>query len=431
MGPPSGRAAIVRVLFFVLALLAAVAALWWLSRDLLPPRSLTFASGAEGGGYNALAQRYAEILARDGIAVEVLTTAGSVENARLLSEGLADVALLQGGITPDGPIETLGSLFLEPVFFFVQAGGVVPPNAGQWRGLRIAAGGEGSGTRAAMMDFAGAAGIAPGANTFLPLGGGDAAAALLDGRADVAIFVAPVGAPYLLPLFASDQTSLLRLDHIETLARRLPQSSLIALPSGAFSLAPPVPAQSVNMLALVARMGAQPGLHPSLVDRLVEAAREIHGPRDAISDDGDFPTMEFAALPADSYARDLLADGPSPLQSFLPYWVVAQVNRFAILLLPIVFLLLPLLRTLPGLYQWRMRRRVFLHYATLRELEDAVYATGDPERLGEIKARLARLDREIASLSVPLPYRDAAFTARVHIDLLRRRIADKTEAADA
>jgi hypothetical protein len=49
-----------------------------------PPRTITIATGDKSGAYYAFAQRYREILARDGVALEIRNTAGSVENVKLL-----------------------------------------------------------------------------------------------------------------------------------------------------------------------------------------------------------------------------------------------------------------------------------------------------------------------------------------------------------
>ena len=68
-------------LIFGLAAAAALAAAIWLL-ELVPPKHLTLAAGRPGGAYYVLAQQYAQILARDGIEVEILDTAGSVANAR-------------------------------------------------------------------------------------------------------------------------------------------------------------------------------------------------------------------------------------------------------------------------------------------------------------------------------------------------------------
>lgn len=416
-----------RVSAVILAVVIALTALWWLSRGILPPSTVRFAAGIEDGGYWRIATKYRDILAKDGIDLQLIATAGSVENAQLMADGDADAALLQGGIDASDSIETLGAVFTEPLLIFARptAGVDVPRNPAQWAGLRIAAGGEGSGTRAAARAFLQAAELSDNANTLLPLGAADAAQALTSGDADVALFVAPLSAPYLAPLLADGDSNLLQLDHIVALSRRIPQSIIVDVPSGAFALDPPLPARERRLLGLVAQIVAQPELHPAIVDRLVEAALQVHKPGDIITPKDQFPSMDNTSLPQNAYARDLIADGPSPLSTFLPYWVVAQISRFAILLLPIVFLLLPLLRTLPGLYKWSIRNRVFRHYVRIREIDEAASETQDPQQLRELQSELADLDREIANLKLPLPYRGYAYDARLHIDLLRKRIANR------
>lgn len=62
-----------------------------------PPRRLRIASGGEGGAYYSFANRYRELLAPHGIELEVLRTAGSVQNITLLESGQVELALVQGG----------------------------------------------------------------------------------------------------------------------------------------------------------------------------------------------------------------------------------------------------------------------------------------------------------------------------------------------
>jgi hypothetical protein len=62
-----------------------------------PPRAIRIAAGVENGAYTAFAERYARLLADDGIALEVVSTAGSVENLALLRNGDVTLALVQGG----------------------------------------------------------------------------------------------------------------------------------------------------------------------------------------------------------------------------------------------------------------------------------------------------------------------------------------------
>ena len=63
-----------------------------------PPKEVTIATGGTEGAYFAFGQRYREILAENGIHLEVRSTAGSVENAELLRNGDSgvEVAFVQG-----------------------------------------------------------------------------------------------------------------------------------------------------------------------------------------------------------------------------------------------------------------------------------------------------------------------------------------------
>jgi hypothetical protein len=86
-----------------------------------PPKAVRIATGGQDGAYYAFAQKYARLLARDDITLEVVSTAGSAENLDLLKTGAVSLALVQGGSAADADtdqVESLGSLFLEPVWVF-------------------------------------------------------------------------------------------------------------------------------------------------------------------------------------------------------------------------------------------------------------------------------------------------------------------------
>ena len=76
---------------------AAVGA-WFLQGTI--PRHIVLASGLPDGMYHQYAQRYKEILAREGVTVEERLTAGAEENVRLLQDPHSgvDVAFMHGGV---------------------------------------------------------------------------------------------------------------------------------------------------------------------------------------------------------------------------------------------------------------------------------------------------------------------------------------------
>ena len=411
-----------------LAIAGGLAAAVWLL-DLIPPKELTFAAGREGGAYAAMAERYRVILARDGIGMTVLDTAGSVENVALLESGDADAAFLQGGILPAevADISALGATFLEPFWFFHSGQIDDPANPAGWDGLRIAIGEPGGGTRYAVDEVIDALDLRDVIFEAVPLGGAGAAEALLEGEVDAALFVAPIDAPYLQPLFESGAPVIGTIRDGEALARRIPYIELTHIPRAGLDYGARVPPVRIDLIAMVGRLVARDDLHPALVDRLVNAAREVHSTRGLLQNENQFPSANGATMPMNPQALSLLESGPNPLSLILPYWITAQISKFALLLVPALFLLLPLIRLGPWVYQWRMGARVWRHYGDLMNIDREVLADPDPARLASLGQELDGIERDLIGLKLPARFRDRAYTMRLHIGMVRDRIAKLLE----
>jgi hypothetical protein len=244
----------------------------------------------------------------------------------------------------------------------------------------------------------------------------------------VALFVAPATAPYLQPLFASPDIDVVSIRDREALMRQLPFVQLTDVPRSGFDYAGERPPQEVGLIAMVGRLVARADLHPALVDRLVHAALEVHSGRDLITNEGQFPNVMGVDVAVNAQAANLLAaSGPSPLYRFLPYWIVAQVNSFALLLLPLLVILLPLMRIVPGLYQWRMRSRVYRRYPELLEIERGAHLASDPDAVEQLERRLAHVEADMLDLRLPVGFREYAYTMRMHIDLVRQRLQQRRQ----
>lgn len=417
----------------VLIAAAGLIALVVVSLDLLPPRSLKIAAGAEGTAYHAVAREYARILAEDDIETVVVETAGSVENAALVAAGEVDVALVQGGIAvPDSArVEGLAAVFLEPILIFHRPGVANAADPSAWNGLRVAAGPPGSGTRAAVETALRTLNLASRSRTLLPLGGGAAATALLRREIDVAVFVAPIDAPYLQPLLHAGDVEIAPIRDSEALSRRLAFVRMVDIPPAAIDYAARLPAERVPLVAMVASLVARTDLHPALVDRLVRAAQRVHGGPDLVNPDLRFPTTVGMELQSNAHAEALLSGGPAPLERYLPFWVNAQISRIALLLLPAIVLSLPLIRAVPGIYAWRMHSRVYRRYGELVSIEREVQRGATAQRRRWLLERLDAIDREAGSLHLPARYREYAYTFRLHIDLVRRKLLEGADGASA
>src|SRR5690242_2536382 len=132
-----------------------------------PPRHFVMTTGATDGAYHLSATRYRDILARDGVRIDLRPSAGAVENLARLGDPSSDVEVgfVQGGLDAGDarvPLVSLGAMYYEPVWIFYRARARLE-RIHQLAGLRVAAGARGSGTRAVARQLLEATGVAPAA----------------------------------------------------------------------------------------------------------------------------------------------------------------------------------------------------------------------------------------------------------------------------
>jgi TRAP-type uncharacterized transport system substrate-binding protein len=407
----------------LLGLLASATGYVLRQLDLLPPTRVSMVAGTPGSAYHDTALAYRAILARDSIDLQIIESSGSVENASQLASGSADIALVQGGIALPEAVEGIAAVQLEPLWIFARDATASDPR--HWQPESVAAGGAGSGTRQVadlLADITAAPAL--GRAGAAALGGAEAAKALLEGRVALALFVAPAGARYLAPLLDADDLGLVTLEHSEAVSLQLPGARLVTLPSGILDYARSRPPADVALLALETRLLMQEDLHPALVNRLVHAVLEVHGGTGILPADRDYPSATVAGVEANAYAAKLLTDGFSPLEPFLPYWIVAQLNRVLLVILPALLLLLPLLRVLPALYGAILNRRVYRHYARIHDIDAMLLDEGaalGQSRLRALRAELDGIERKLLKANLPNSYRKQAYTLLHHLDYVRRR----------
>jgi TRAP transporter TAXI family solute receptor len=390
-----------------------------------PPNRIVFATGQESGAYSLYGEQFAAYLATQGIETELVATAGSVENLKLLESGEGvDLAFVQGGLAdvlPTENVQALGSLYLEPVWLFLRAD-VDLNTMADFAGKRIAVGAEGSGTRAVVLTMLNANGIDAQTATFVDW----SSAKLVDGFAANAIDAAfLIGAPEsgsVTALTSQPGIKLHSLERADAYVRRYPYFSSIRLPEGVLNLAANIPATEINTVALTAMLVANDELHPALVDLLLIAAADVFGKHSLLADAGQFPTSRYTDLPLSEEAARHFKNGPPLLMRYLPFWAATLIDRLWIMLLPIIGLAIPLVKLLPPAYRWRIRKRLLRLYAELEQIDPLVNPVQDAADLAARLERLDKVDSGSVIGSIPKSYTDAIYKLRRDIDLVRRRL---------
>ena len=81
-------------------------------------------------------------------------------------------------------------------------------------------------------------------------------------------------------------------------------------------------------------------------------------------------------------AKRFYKSGQPVLQRLLPFWLASLVDRAKVMLIPLVMLMMPLLRAAPPLMRWRTRRKIYLWYSDLREIDQRLVAGLTGSRAG-------------------------------------------------
>ena len=392
-----------------------------------PPKHIAMATGPEDGAYYRFGLLYREILARDGIDLEIRSTSGSAENVRLLekSDGEIEVAFLQGGVGSDphfAGVETLGSVFLEPIWIFWR--GDPPETFLALAGKRVAVDQPGSGTHTAITRIMELNGIPQDQFTLVDIGGDTAAQALIDGEVDAAGFVTNYGAGYVQDLLTAPNIRLMPVVRADAYMRRFRFLSKVIVPRGVASLEHDLPPGDVPLIAMAANIGVRESLHPALIGLLLGAAREVHCDGGVFESPGEFPSAHNVVLPVNKDARRYLEKGPPFLQRFLPFWLAVLIDRLVVLLIPIATLLYPLFKILPPTYKWRVRSRIFRHYRALLGVGARLREDPSPAELDRCREQLAGIEQELNGVTVPLSYTDMLYRLRLHLQFVRERFQE-------
>ncbi|HVI13512.1 MAG TPA: TAXI family TRAP transporter solute-binding subunit [Pseudolabrys sp.] len=413
---------------------AAIACAALVMLQSMPPHQLVMATGPEGGAYYEVGQRYREVLARAGVDVKLVPTAGSVETLDRLRDPRSgvNVGLMQGGIAGAGSksgLESLGTLFYEPLWWFrrreIQGVGV-----DGLRGRRVSIGPEGSGTRALALDLIKRTGVEQQIGEWLALAPRPSAEKLAAGEIDVAFMMTAWDSPVVRQLLSDDRIGLSSFPRADAFVALYPYLNKVVVPRGVADLAKDQPPSDVVLVATKASLIVREDLHSAIQYLLLNAAVELHSGASIFNRANEFPAAEAIDIPLSSEALRFYKSGSPFLHEYFPFWVAALIGKLIILLIPILGVLYPMMRSLPRLYDWMMRSKVLRMYGELRLLEDETESarrSGSDTR--DMIARLDRLEQQANHLRVPVAYASMLYSLRDHIALVREGLnkhADKT-----
>jgi TRAP transporter TAXI family solute receptor len=411
------------------AALAFLFAVFWATYKFMrpaPPSHVTIVTGPADGAYQIYAARYKDFFARSGITLDIKASAGSAENLQRLQDRSddVDIGFLQSGATLGKEVEglvSLGVICPEPLWLFHQLD-LNLTNLEELRGKRVAIGPEGSGTRSLALELLRAHGVADAPTVLSPLGGMNAATALLNKEIDAVFIVGPAQSSAVWTMLYSPNLEMFSFTQAEAYVRRFPYLTSLTLPRGTIDLPQNIPSKDMSLVAPSTNLVARDNFHPALIDLTLQALSANHGGAGLFARAGQFPTPNGVEIPLSREAERYYKNGKPFLQRYLPFWAATLVDRLVFMLLPIIALLFPLFRIAPFLYSWRIRRRIFRYYGELKLIELEAQQKPESRSREEWLEEIDRIERAAHRIPTPLAFADQVYTLRQHVHMVRKAL---------
>lgn len=397
-----------------------------------PPSKVVMATAFKGASFEYYGRQYREVFARYHVDLELRETAGAVENVKLLQDPKSDVqiAFTTGGVSdakraPD--VLSLGTVYTQPFWIFYSSNEPLDRLA-QLKGKRIAVGPVGSATRSTAEQILGKGGVNAETATFLHFAGLAADKALKDGQVDAVWIIGVPEATAVQSFLRNPNVRLMSFPTAEAFTRIFPDLIRLVLPQGVVDIDRNIPPADVQLIATTSKILIRSDVHPEIVQLLLQTMKEVHSGSDIFRRSGEFPNgadTEYTVAPT---AIDFYKNGPSFMQRHLPLWMSVHVQRAIAVLVTGIAIGFPLFRFLPQLYNWMTRRRLFYWYGQLKALEASFETNPDDKHLKEKQAEIERIEDAVSHIRFPLTFSDQVYNLRSHIDIVRRKIASRSNA---
>ncbi|MBT8768179.1 TAXI family TRAP transporter solute-binding subunit [Metapseudomonas boanensis] len=394
-----------------------------------PPMHARLATGSPSGGYSEFGEKLKAELAKQSFELELVPSSGSLDNLAKLQAGDVEIALIQSGqeLTLDnqarGKLHGLGVMFQEPLWLFKHKELEIDSMADLKR-LRVAIGAPNSGTRSISDAILSANQINEDQYPaeWKAFSGTPAAEALIAGDLDAAFFIGPAENPLIQRLAAQPQLDLVSFRRSTAYGARLPFLTKLEVGEGLLNLATNSPSQDIRTLAPVATLVANDSFHTSLTPLILEAAREVMKNGTLLDAAGQYPSAKPQTLPTLDEADYYYEKGLPILQRYVPFRIASLADRYIILLIPLIVIMIPLLKAVGPIYRWRIRARIYRWYKYLREIDRKLDAGALPDELSAEIERLESLEDRLAKVEVPLSYSNELYDLHVHLRYVIERL---------
>ncbi len=390
-----------------------------------PKKEITIATGSKTGNYYKTALEYKKLLEKDKVKVNIITSAGSIDNIKLLEENKADIAFLQNGTITNEEAKnakSLASIYYEPLWVFYKNDGYPVDYIIQFISKKISIGKVGSGTRDLAQDILKDNGIDSTNSSILNYSTNQAKEALLNNEIDAMFVVSSHKSKTVKELLANPKINVLSFKRARAYSRKYAFLEALTLYEGTLDLYRNLPDENISLLATTANLAVRNDFSEELTRLLLKTIVKVHNKKGLFAKEDQFPNSLNMQLDLSEEAQRYFENGDTFLEKIFPYWIASNIDRLKILLIPLLTLLFPLFKGFFPLYNWSMRSKIYRWYDEIREIDNEL-ETLEKLKLKEELEKLEKLRSEISKeTKVPLSFMGEYYNLQLHLDHVTKRV---------
>jgi uncharacterized protein len=409
-------------------ILLLVIALFYLTSRFIEPspkKEITIATGDENGNYYKTALLYKEVLEKQKVKVNIITSKGSVENIQLLNDKKVDLAFIQNGIInseSEPNLKTIASIYYEPLWVFYRNENYIMDYVIQLITKKISIGNQGSGTNDLAKKILTDNGIDDNNSQLLNLSNEESKNLLLNGEIDAMFIVGSANSKIIKELLETPNINLFSFKRVKAYSRKYTFLEATTLYEGTMDLYKNLPADDTKLLTTTATLVVRDGFSEELTRLILKEIKPIHNKKGLFEIDNQFPNINNLTIKASDEATKYNTYGDTWLEKIFPYWIASNIDRLKILLIPLLTLFIPLSKGFFPLYRWSIRSKIYKWYEEIQRI-DLFVENAKYEELQDYLLNINKLKKEIKKeTKVPLSYMGEYYDLIMHLELIISKI---------
>lgn len=408
-------------------LLLVIASFYFTSKFIEPSskKEITIATGSIDGEYYKTALQYKDILEKQKVKVNIITSNGSIENIQLLKDKKVDIAFVQNGIDElknQHSLKAIASVNYEPLWIFYKNENYTMDYIIQLISKKISVGKEGSGTKDLALKILNDNGIDDQNSQILSHSTQEAKELLLKGEIDAMFVVTSANSNIVKELLDNPNINLFSFKRAKAYSRKYSFLESIPLYEGTIDLYKNLPSQDVNLLTTTANLIVRDDFSDELTRLVLKEIKNIHNKKGLFEAQNQFPNIDNLTIEINEDASRYFTYGDTWLEKIFPYWIASNIDRLKILLIPLITLMIPLSKGFFPLYRWSIRSKIYKWYEEIQKIDLEVEDVKN-ENLGKYLEKITALKKEIkAETKVPLSYMGEYYDLIMHLELIISKI---------